>query len=787
MISVHNQVFHLQTESTSWLFRVTRYGHLESIHYGERLQDQPLDALLPKHTIESGGSVLYDPENPLYCLDTMTLAWSGIGKGDYRHAPAELRMPDGTFVNDFRYQSHRIVDGPLPMGVSELPTAHGQATDCQLLELTLRDAACAVTLLLCFTVFPAVNVITRRAVLINADVRPMLIRRLMSLMLDLPDRNYTRVSFASGWIREGHREEQRLVHGLAVMESTTGASNSQINPGFLLAEQGATEQAGRVYGFNLVYSGNHYAAVELSSRDLVRVMTGISPHCFEWHLAMGERFETPEAVMTFSDRGLNGTSQNFHDFIQRHIVRGDWRDRERPVLLNSWEGNFFRFNERKLLGQARRARRLGIELFVLDDGWFAGRDNDRAGLGDYGVNRRKLPGGLPRLVRRVNRLGLQFGLWFEPEMVNPDSDLYRAHPEYAIQAPGRTPAQGRHQLVLDLANPEVRDYIVANVRQVLASANITYVKWDMNRSMSDMYSPLLQNQGEFFHRHILGIYDILSRVFGDRPDILLESCSSGGGRFDLGMLCHSQQVWTSDNTDPIERLAIQGGLSCLYPPATMGCHVSASPHQQTLRQTPLDTRYNAACFGCLGYELDLKYLTWLERREVRRQVADYKAHRRTLQFGRFYRLDAIKDNKVHFEAVARDGSEAVAGFFQTGAHAAEGPDILPLAGLAPEARYEVATRPRYLPLSRFGILINHILPFAVNPQSLPVRLASRFFSLPDCVEHHVAGGDLLQAGLRLNTAFIGTGRNPQVRMLGDFDSNVYYIRRLAASEAAAPP
>lgn len=788
MISERERVFHLQTDHTSWLLRVTRFGHLESIHYGERLIDQPLEALLPKHTIETGGCVLYDPDDPVYCLDDLTLAWSGSGRGDYRHTPAEIRMPDGTFVTDFRYASHRIIDGPLPaleLPAGRLPVARGTAADCQSLEISLRDDPCAVTLRLCFTVFPAADVITRRTVLCNDDPRPLVIRRLMSLMLDLPDRSYTRISFASGWIREGHREEQRLVHGLAVLESTTGASANRLNPGFLLAERGASEQAGRVYGFNLIYSGNHYSAVELSPRDWVRVMTGISPHCFEWPLAAGECFETPEAVMTFSNHGVNGASQNFHDFIQRHIVRGDWADRERPVLINSWEANFFRFTERSLLRLARRASRLGIDLFVLDDGWFGDRNSDRAGLGDYHVNRRKLPGGLARLVRRINRLGLSFGLWLEPEMLNPDSDLYRTHPEYAVQAPGRPPLQGRHQLVLDLCRPEVRDHIVGAVRGVLASANIAYIKWDMNRSLSDLHSPALLNQGEFFHRYTLGLYDLLSRIFADRPDILLEGCASGGGRFDLGMLCFAQQVWASDNTDPVERLAIQSGLSCLYPPSTMGCHVSAAPHQQTLRQTPLSTRYNVASFGCLGYELDLKYLNRLERQAVRQQVAEYKAHRRTLQFGRFYRLDAIKDNKVHFQAVARDGSESVAGFFQTGVRAAEGADILPLAGLDPEARYEVATRPQRLPLRRFGILINHLLPFPLDPDSWLIRLAGRFYSLADCVERYTAGGDLLLAGLRLNTAFAGTGVNPEVRLLGDYDANLYDIRRLDSTES--PP
>lgn len=776
MILCHPNHFHLMTAETSYIFRITAYGHLEHIHYGERLPDQPIDAMALKRDIAIGSSIVYDKADPLYSLDGLTLEWSGIGKGDYRHAPAEIRMPDGTYVADFVYQSHQVLAGPVPM--SQLPSAQGAETDCQTLEITLREAVMPVTLTLYYTVYEATDVITRRAVLSNQDERSLTIRKLMSLMLDMPNRNFSKISFRGGWIKEAHRQDQRLAYGLSVQESTTGSSSNRFNPGFLLAEQGATEQHGRVYGFNLVYSGNHYEAVELSNDDLVRVMTGINPHCFEWPLAQGERFETPEAVMTFSGRGFNGASHHFHDFIQRHIIRGEWQDKERPVLINSWEPFFLNFSQRRLLRLARQARKFGIELFVLDDGWFGHRDNDKSSLGDYSVNRKKLRGGLPKLVRKINRLGLKFGLWFEPEMVNPDSDLYRTHPEYAVRVPGREPALGRNQLVLDLCRPEVREHIVKAMGDVLDSAPIAYVKWDMNRHISDFCSPGLISQGEFFHRYILGLYDMLDRIFRNRPHILLESCSSGGNRFDLGMLCYSPQIWTSDNTDPIERLAIQGGLSYLYPPSTMGAHVSNAPHQQTLRPTPLSTRFNVASFGCLGYELDPRYLSPIEKREIRRQVTDYKRHRRTLQFGRFYRLDPRKDNKVHFQTVAPDGCESVAGFFQTLAHASEGPDVLPLTGLEPEAQYAVETRPQMLPIRRFGHLVNHILPFRIHPEWFLFRLVNRFFSLTDCVETFSGTGRLLMAGVPLHQQFLGTGYNNQIRMLGDFGSNLYWITKL---------
>ena len=776
MISFLNGTFRLDTLHTSYLFRVTKFGHLENIHYGEYLADQPLDAILLKHTAVIGSTVVYDASDPVYSLDTLSLEWSGIGKGDYRHSPAEIKMPDGTFVTDFVYQEHRVVDGCIPM--QTLPSSYGDKKDCRTLEITLTDRPGQVTLLMYYTVFPDTDIITRRAVLLNNNDKPLVIRKMMSMMIDLPNRNYSLVTFQGGWIKEAHREDQRLHYGLFVNESTTGSSSNRHNPGFLLAEQGASESYGRVYGFNLVYSGNHYEGIELSNQDLVRVMAGVNPHCFEWPLSKGERFESPEAVMTFSDQGYNGMSGHFHDFTNRHIVRGDWKEKERPVLLNNWEAHFFSFTEGKLLRLARSARRLGVEMFVLDDGWFGKRDTDTSGLGDYNVNRKKIRSGLPEFAKKINRLGMQFGLWFEPEMVNPDSDLFRAHPEYAVQIPGRKPALGRNQLVLDLCNPKVRDYIVESVRGILTAANITYVKWDMNRHMSDMYSPCLTSQGEYFHKYIIGLYDILHRIFSDQPHILLESCSSGGNRFDLGMLCYSPQIWASDDTDPVERLEIQKGLSYLYPLSAMGAHVSSAPHQQTLRATPLSSRFNTASFGCLGYELDLKYLSRLEKNEVKDQIAFYKEHRRTLQFGRFYRHDPYKNNKVHWQTVAADQGESVAGFFQTQSAAGEGFDFLPLTGLDGGSKYTIRTRPQPIYVKRFGALINFILPFHIHPEGILAGMINKLYSLTDCVEEYQGYGDILHSGVKLNNQFVGSYYNPQIRLLGDFGSSLYMISRV---------
>lgn len=769
-------VFRLSTRETSYLFRLTRYGHLEHIYYGARIPDGPVDSLLVKRTILTGSSVLYRQEDDAYCLDCIPLEWSGIGCGDYRGASAELLMPDGTFTADFVYQSHAVVHGAVAM--ETLPNAYGDENACSTLAVTLCDRSNEVLLHLYYGVFFDTDVITRRAVLENKNQAPLVIRRIMSMQLDVQNRGDALITFDGGWIKETHRHDRVLQVGTYVCGSTTGSSSNRSNPGFLLAEEGASEQTGNVYGFNLIYSGNHYGAVERDGNDLLRVQLGIHPHCFSWTLGHGERFETPEAVMTFSHRGFNGMSAHFHDFINAHIVRGDWKGRERPVLLNNWEATFFRFTRSKLLRLARGAKHLGAELFVLDDGWFGARNHDRAGLGDYAVNRRKLPCGMAHFARQIHGMGLRFGLWFEPEMVNADSALYRAHPEYALKTPGKEPTLGRNQLVLDLTNPAVRDYLVGSVGGILDEAGIDYVKWDMNRHISDTGSSTAGAPGTFFHRYILGLYDVLTRIFAARPQILLESCSSGGNRFDLGMLCFSPQIWSSDDTDPIERLSIQQGLSYLYPLSTMGAHVSAAPHQQTLRDTPLSTRFNVAAFGCLGYELDVKYLSPIEKREVREQIAFYQRHRKTLQYGRFYRLPSGKPNQTVWQCVDADRSSAVAGFFQAQASAAVGNDVLPLAGLDEGVRYAVTTKPQRLFLKRFGGLLKHVLPVELNPDGFLIRMANRVFALSDCVERYEAGGAQLMQGVRLNTPFIGTGYRSTVRMLGDFGSNLYEIDRV---------
>ena len=768
-------VFHLQGGSISYLFRVTKYGHLEHLHFGARVElgETPFDsvAALAVKRPANGEGVKYHPDDTSYNLDRVPLEYSGLGKGDYRLPAIETTMPDGTFVTDLRYAGHAVHEGTVPCR-DGLPTALAADRPCRTLQVDLADGELGVTLY--YTIFPDSNVVTRRAVLTNNSAVALRVRRVMSQLIDLPDRGFELVTFDGAWIAEAHKHVRPLAPGIYVNSSITGFSSNRHNPGVLLARRGCGEDHGEVYGFNLVYSGNHYTAVELSQRDLVRVTSGINPVGFEWTLEPGERFETPEAVLSWSDEGYNGLSANLHEFVGRHIVRGEWRDAERPVLVNNWEGTYFDFDHRRVVSMARRAAGLGAELFVLDDGWFGARDDDHAGLGDYAVNRRKLPKGLEGLAAEITGLGLKFGLWFEPEMVNRDSDLYRAHPDWAITVPGRAASEGRFQLILDLTRPEVRDHIVSNVSAILDAVPVSYVKWDANRTFSDQYSTITP-AGELSHRYVLGLYEVLRRIFEPRPQILLESCASGGNRFDLGMLCFSPQIWASDCTDPVERLSIQGGLSYLYPQSTMGAHVTASPSAQTLRDTPLSTRFNVAAFGLLGYELDPTELTRAERRRIREQIAFYKAHRRLLQYGRLRRHDPVRDDQVTWSVHEPGGEPRAIGHFQVGTRAASAPEPLPIAGLDPHRRYRVRALPQGTSLRSLGGLVSHALPVKLSGHGVPLTVLDWFRSLDDREQEYLGTGSAL-ARLQLDPRF--DGQDTTARLIGDYGSALYLVEPL---------
>lgn len=745
MITESNGVFHIQTNVYSYLFRINDYGLLEHLHFGAPIRETDAFALSCRIGLGWGSNLVLVDGDTASCPDVMALEWSGSGRGDYRESPLELAGRS----TDLRYKTFSISEGAAPMTCG-LPQAHG---DCQTLAVILEQKDAKLTLY--YTAFE--TALVRRAVLENTGSVPFTLNKLMSTSMDIPG-SFVMTTFNGSWIAEMHRQDTPVGAAKVVNESLTGASSNRHNPGFLLHEPDATENAGRVYGFNLVYSGNHYGSAQQSHQGLTRVMQGINPSNFARHLLPGGKFETPEAVLCWSEDGFNGLSENMHAFVNRHIVPRYWQGRPRPVLYNSWEGCVFNFNHHRLVDLADRAKDLGCELFVLDDGWFGQRNDDKAGLGDYNVNKKKLPKGLEGLSKAIRDRGMQFGLWFEPESVNPDSDLYRAHPDWAL-TDDFAPITGRNQLLLDLTKAEVRDYIVRSISQILDSAQISYVKWDMNRHSIAL--------GEKAHDFVLGLYEVLDRIFTPRPGILLESCSSGGNRFDLGMMCYSPQVWTSDDTDPIERLDIQGGASYLYPQSTMGAHVSAAPHAQTLRSTPLSTRGNVAFFGCLGYELDLKHLLNLEIKEIKQQVEFYKTYRDVFQYGTFRR------HSLGWQ-VSKDGT-TLAGVFHGLVHAAPGYEQLRVLGLDKETCYRVVSLEQVLRVGQFGSLLKHVAPVNVDPNGQLLRLADRMITLPGGAEEMTVSGAALMSGILLRPQFRGTGYDKNQRTQGDFGSDIYII------------
>ena len=746
MIQVKNSTFLLKTQEDSYMLRVNDFGQVEHLHFGLPVTPEDAEALACRPGLGWGASLLLENGNTASCPDDKSLEWSGSGRGDFRESPLETAGKS----TDFRYTDYRILPGGAPLS-GALPQAHG-AQDT--LELTLEQPGARLKLY--YAVFD--TALTRRVVIENTGETPLTLSKIMSYCLDIPGEFILR-SFHGGWISEMNQTDTPVTGAGVRISSTTGSSSNRSNPGFLLYEPGATENAGTVYGFNLLYSGNHYACAQRSAQGLTRVAGGINPDNFLWELGSGEIFETPEAVLCFSDQGFNGLSAKMHRFVLEHIIPEYWNNRLRPVLYNSWEGCGFDFDQRRLLDLASRAKKLGCELFVLDDGWFGGRNNDKAGLGDYTVNSKKLPQGIRGLSRKLRERGLEFGLWFEPESVNPDSDLYRAHPDWALtdEFPN---IFGRNQLLLDLTRQDVQDYIVEHVSAILDEGEISYVKWDMNRHSIAL--------GAKAHRFILGLYQVLRRIFEPRPKILLESCSSGGNRFDLGMLCFSPQIWASDNTDPISRLDIQQGLSYLYPQSTIGAHVSAAPHAQTLRATPLSTRGNVAFFGCLGYELDLKHLLSVEETEIKAQIAFYKQYRRAFQFGTFRRTDTGWQ--------VSDGEVTLCGVFHKMAKAAPGYERLRVLGLDRAKRYRYTSLALNLRIGQFGNLVKHVAPVNLDPNGLILKIADSRFTMESGVQSGVASGGALEAGLMLLPAFRGTGYDKNQRTHADFGSDLFLIQ-----------
>ncbi len=768
MITVNDGFFALETAHTGYYMAL--HGTLcENLHYGAKIHADR-SALCEKSDVTYGGDAIYKKETSPLSLSHICLELSPLGKGDFRDSTLALTMPDGSFAADFVFKTARRMKGCCPP--KGMPSAHGGEE-----TLALDFAANGVLATVFYTVYPDCDVITRRITVRNCSEKPVVLHKCLSYQLDLPSSGYTMSTFTGAWARERHETRTDLSIGTHSFGTTIGLSSAYVNPFFMVYENFATEFNGEVYGFNLIYSGNHCGFAHTSQFGMTRIAAGIQPDGFEWTLSPSESFDTPEAVLTFSAQGKNGMSRNMHDFVNMHITRGKWANAPRPVLSNNWEATYFSFNEAKLLKIAKAAAKLGVELFVLDDGWFGARDSDKAGLGDYSVNTKKLPSGLGGLAEKIKALGMDFGLWFEPENVNPDSDLYRAHPDWAVSVPNVEPSIGRNQLVLDLCRREVQDYIIKSVNDTLKSADIKYVKWDMNRPVTDAYSPALKEQGRFSHTMILGLYRVLNEITASNPDILFEGCASGGNRFDLGILCYMPQIWTSDDTDAHERRKIQTGTSYGYPPSCMGCHVSAVPNHQTVRMSQIDARFDTAAFGVLGYELDFTALTPAEQKSVAAQIAFYKAHREILQYGRFLRIKSPFDgDETMWISVSKDKKHAVAGEFITLLTPNSQNIPMRLAGLDPEVLYDVAVRRESMDIRVLGGLINHVSPVKLNSNGIIVHTVADMYMLPCEEESYKAYGDLLMsAGVKQKQRFTGTGYTKNIRPMPDFGARLYVV------------
>ncbi|NJJ40028.1 alpha-galactosidase [Paenibacillus apii] len=685
------RVFHLQTPGSSYVLQIIQDGHLSHRYWGARVEafgdsnpavymDRPLSANPYPHGKGSG-----------FSLDTQPREYPGYGTSDFREPAFQFECEDGSTVVDLRYSGHRIFPGK--PALEGLPATYAESDDeAETLELELRDNVTGLRALLRYTVFARHDAIARSVRFINDGRGRLKLLRAISASVDFGDADFRMLQLSGGWSNERNALVRPLCKGLQSVESKRGASSAQHNPFLALLRDGAGEHFGEVYGFSLVYSGNFYAGAEVDQYDTTRVVIGINPFEFSWLLEPGESFQTPEAVLVYSSGGLDGMSGIYHRLYRSRLARGKYRDKERPVLINNWEATYFDFDADKIEQIAVKAAELGIELLVLDDGWFGRRDDDTSSLGDWFVHEAKLPNGLGDLAERVKAKGLEFGLWFEPEMVNPDSELYRKHPDWAIHVPGRPSSTSRNQLVLDFSREEVCAAIVEMLSGVLRSAPISYVKWDMNRNMTEIGSAALppERQRETAHRYILGLYRVLEELTAAFPDVLFESCASGGGRFDPGMLYYMPQTWTSDNTDAVSRLKIQYGTSIVYPASSMGAHVSSVPNHQTGRVTPLEIRGHAALSGVFGYELDLTALTPEEEELMKEQVALYKRIRRTVQFGDFHRLlSPFEGNEAAWIFVSEDGKEAAAFYYKILARPNSALRTLRLRGLDPRARYRV--------------------------------------------------------------------------------------------------
>ena len=650
-----DRTFTLQTKNTTYQMQVDRYGFLLHLYYGKKT-DTCMDYLLTYYDRGFSGNPYDAGEDRTYSMDTLPQEFPCYGNGDFRSTAFAVENADGSMSCDLRYKSHKIFDGKY--NLEGLPAVYASEEEVQTLEILMEDPVTGVKVVLLYGVLPAQDIITRSVCVKNESSGKIYLNKIESASLDFLYGDYELLTFYGRHAMERNVQRVPVVHGTQKIGSVRGTSSHQYNPMMILAEKETTEDKGNCYAMSFVYSGCFQGEVLKDQLNQTRMMLGLQEEAFRYPLEAGEMFQAPEVILSYSSEGMNRLSQNLHHCIRQHICRGKYKEEIRPILINSWEAAYFDFTGDTIYELAKAAKEVNIDMLVMDDGWFGKRDDDNSGLGDWFVNEKKLGGTLGNLIKRINDLGVKFGIWIEPEMVSEDSDLYRKHPDWALTVPGRNPVRSRNQLVLDFSRKEVVDEIYDQICKVLDQGNIEYVKWDMNRSLMDVYSSVTRDQGRVLHDYVLGLYDFLERLVQRYPNLLIEGCSGGGGRFDAGMMYYTPQIWCSDNTDAIDRLRIQYGTSFGYPVSVVGSHVSAVPNHQTGRKTPLHTRGVVAMSGTFGYELNLMKLSEEEKQEIREQIAEYKSYAPIIQNGLYYRLsDPTTEEICAWEFVHTDEKE----------------------------------------------------------------------------------------------------------------------------------
>ena len=683
-----SRLFTLETENSTYQMKADPYGFLLHLYYGKKTAGS-MEYLLTYHDRGFSGNPYDVDKDRTYSMDALPQEYPVWGNGDYRSACMEVRMADGSCGCDLRYQGYSVRDGKYEL--PGLPAVYAGNSQAQTLEIYMADEKSGLKVTLLYGVLPEFDVITRAVKVENPGNETVRLEKVQSACLDFLWGDYDWISFYGRHAMERTMQRAAVAHGSQVIGSSRGTSSHQYNPFMILAAPETTEEYGDCYGLSLVYSGSFKGEVARDQYDQVRISMGIQDEKFSYELKPGEAFITPEVVMAFSGDGLGNLSRHYHKLYRNHLCRGKYKTQPRPVLINNWEATYFDFTGDKIYEIAKQAKELGVEMLVLDDGWFGKRDTDYTGLGDWTVNERKLGGTLKDLVERINGLDMKFGIWVEPEMVSEDSELYRSHPDWAFAIPGRKPVRGRSQLVLDFSRPEVVDAIYGQISAVLDSANIEYVKWDMNRGISDVYSATAaaEDQGGVLYRYMLGLYDFLERICTNYPNVLLEGCSGGGGRFDAGMLYYSPQIWCSDNTDAIDRISIQYGTSFGYPISAVGSHVSAVPNHQTGRSTPIETRGVVAMAGSFGYELDLGKITEAEKECVKKQIQDFHKYWDVIHNGEYYRLTnpTVRKDVAAWQFVSEDKRESLINLVTLDIHGNAVVPYVKAAGLDPEKVY----------------------------------------------------------------------------------------------------